>query len=160
MTSSDNIDIENIKKEFSDKTYLVNNFLGKGSYGKVFSYDNKYAVKVIDLSDLKERTIKAQYREAKILKTLSNIHLINVHEYFTCNDKLCLVLDLCKGDSLGKFIENNKKLWYKNPVQFKIVIYQILEGTLYLHKQNLVHLDIKPKNIMLCHDYLNIKLID
>lgn len=160
MTESNNINIEEIKKLFSDKKYLIDHFLGQGSYGKVFSYKNQYAVKVIELSGLKERTIKAQYREAKILKTLSDPHIINVYEYFTCNDKLCLVLDLCKGDSLGKFIENNKKLWYKNPIQFKLVIYQILAGTFYLHEKNLLHLDIKPKNIMLCHDYLNIKLID
>lgn len=154
------IDIEEIKNLFSDKNYLIENFLGKGSYGKVFKFKDLYAVKVIELKDLRERTIKAQYREAKILKTINHHNIINVYDYFSCNKKLCLVLDLCRGDNLGKFIENNKKLWYKNPVQFKLIIYQILIATDYLHKKNLVHLDIKPKNIMLGDDYLNIKLID
>jgi serine/threonine protein kinase len=57
-----------------------------------------------------------------------------------------MVLELCSG-SLFQVIQNT----YDGPAlpSDREVMYQIADGLNYVHSQNLVHLDIKPENILI-----------
>lgn len=51
--------------------------------------------------------------------------------------------------------KENVELW-----EIKLIGGQLISALHYLHKRLIVHLDIKPANIMMTQDKQNIKLID
>ncbi|EFX85296.1 hypothetical protein DAPPUDRAFT_5547, partial [Daphnia pulex] len=130
--------------------YSRNNFLGQGTYSNVFSgffWVNQVAFKRIVLTpSLTEDEIKHHKRlnhenVLELLAVLDNIDL-----YLLCRYKRFMVLELCSG-SLFQVIQKT----FDGPAlpSDREVMYQIAAGLNYVHSQNLVHLDIKPENILI-----------
>ncbi|CAJ0572380.1 unnamed protein product, partial [Mesorhabditis spiculigera] len=86
-------------------------------------------------------------REVSVLKAVSGhsnvVELIDVYE--TAGDVI-LVLELVSG---GELFDHVCEKEYLDEVETAAFIRQILLGIHHLHQQNIVHLDIKPENVML-----------
>jgi serine/threonine-protein kinase ULK/ATG1 len=108
---------------------------------------------------LNKLPIKIQNRikiEVDILSKLSHPNIIKLYESFYHNGILYIVLEKCKSE-LHTILKNDYcdlSLETKN----KWII-QLLSGLLYLHKNNIIHRDIKSQNILVSDDD-NIKIID
>ena len=79
---------------------------------------------------------------------MSNLLVVEDIEY------VHLVTDLCEGgELLDKIVEKANDDGSKTDCfaeeEASRIIYQVLKAVSYLHKQNVVHGDIKPKNILL-----------
>ena len=130
--------------------------LGKGSFSTVYlaKRDNLfYAIKQINLLELKPQEINLLEAEKKILKVLKHPNIIKLYNIRTFNlsGVVQLVLEYCNGgtlkDCLYKYIEK-----YGKPFPEKLVQYfmkQILSALNYLHKNNIIHRDLKLDNIMI-----------
>ena len=76
---------------------------------------------------------------------------------FVINDgQLYLIMEYVKGMDLGKYLQANGPLNEDMTIHFFTMI---LDTIAYLHKQEILHLDIKPSNIMVT-DGLGIKILD
>ena len=76
---------------------------------------------------------------------------------FVINDgQLYLIMEFVKGMDLGKYLQANGPLNEDMTIHFFTMI---LDTIAYLHKQEILHLDIKPSNIMVT-DGLGIKILD
>ena len=64
-------------------------------------------------------------------------------------------MEYCPGNSLKYYLMNRSELELLNNLN---IIHNIIEGTEYLHKQNIVHCDLKPANIFINKN--NIKIGD
>ncbi|XP_020100284.1 G-type lectin S-receptor-like serine/threonine-protein kinase SD2-5 [Ananas comosus] len=129
--------------------------LGEGGFGPVYEGrfgDAKIAVKC--LSDIK------QGREEFLaeVKTIGSVHHINLVRLIGfCSDKSrqLLVYEFMSNGSLDKWIFHNKGNTAAAVLDWKTrlkIIVDISKGLSYLHEecsQKIVHLDIKPGNILL-----------
>ena len=136
-----------------DKTYILIDELGNGSYATVWSCYNVemktlYAIKIFKYSESKAGNIEIEY-----YKKLKNINIVSMHNSFEYDNKVCIVLDLTLG-SLYDVMQNgicNEDIFTNGfNIDFIIKItYNILLTLKDLHSQNILHGDIKPENILL-----------
>ncbi|MDD4114654.1 MAG: serine/threonine-protein kinase, partial [Massilibacteroides sp.] len=100
----------------------------------------------------KEKLIK----EAKILSDVSHPYVVKVLEVFEENNTAYIVMEYISGCSLKYMLEKNGRL-----PENKILKYtrQIGEALRFVHEKNILHLDIKPSNILINQND-DAKLID
>lgn len=135
--------------------------LGKGTFAKVFPgryKDNIVAVKIITTKHLESNIALQLERELQVIRILQTNPHKNVASYykiFQSDDKMIIVMELCSGGELTKYIKQG--LDYE---RVKDYFMQILDGYKHLLELNIVHRDIKSANILLSHDKKTIKFID
>ncbi|XP_015276538.1 PREDICTED: obscurin-like, partial [Gekko japonicus] len=131
--------------------YEVKQEIARGSFGllkRVVHKGNRTlcAAKFIRLSS---RTRDQTFRERDILATLSHDRITRLLDEFETRKTLILILELCSHEELLD------RLFRKNVVteaEVKLYIKQLLEGIAYIHENQILHLDIKPSNILMVYD--------
>ena len=138
---------------------------GQGGMGTVYKardrkLDRLMAVKVMQL-DEDPRAADAFLREAKAASKLHHPNIVTVADYGIMKDgRQFLAIEWIDGITLAHYIERHGCLSVE--VAREIFI-QILDGLSHAHKRNVIHRDIKPKNIMLSRTASGawtVKLID
>ena len=164
------------------KDYKIIKLIGKGSFGEVYkvSKDDKfYALKMYKISNEmnnsnsltkkeKNENLKSIENEIKILSQLNNLFIVKLYEVFSINlneevynikdennddQIICLILELCENGDLNDKIKEKKQ---KNETfaekEILHYFYEILQGLYYLHKNRVLHRDLKTLNIFLTKD--------
>ncbi|MCK4840708.1 MAG: serine/threonine protein kinase [Methylococcales bacterium] len=91
------------------------------------------------------------FEEAKVLASLKHHNIVNVINFFQANDTVYMVMNYDYGVTLDAIIKSKDK---SKSIQFTEAVFvsffnQLLTGIGEIHKQNMVHLDIKPGNILI-----------
>jgi len=100
----------------------------------------------------KEKLIK----EAKILSEVHHPNIVNVLEVFEENGTAYIAMEYIQGCSLKYMLETEGVLAEKKVLKY---IYQIGQALEFVHQKNILHLDIKPNNILIDRNN-NARLID
>lgn len=95
-------------------------------------------------------------REAERIFSLRDEHIVRVSDLFDENGTSYYVMDYIAGQSLAQYIKEKEKL---SEIEALRIVLQILYGLRVIHEINLIHLDIKPGNIMI-DQHGRIMLID
>ncbi|MBR5083784.1 MAG: protein kinase [Prevotella sp.] len=95
-------------------------------------------------------------REAEKLSRLQHENIVKVLEVFEENNTAYYVMEYLDGGTVDDFIRANGKL---SPAQTVEIIRQVCSALQYMHGNRMLHLDLKPKNIMLTSTG-KVKLID
>lgn len=117
-----------------------------------------YAVKVHSetgerlFGKFKEKLIE----EANILSAVHHPYIVNVLEVFEENDTAYIVMEYIKGCSLKYMLDKEGVLAENKVLKYT---HQIGNALDFVHNKNIVHLDIKPGNILIDRDD-NARLID
>lgn len=90
--------------------------------------------------------IKRFFDEAGALARVSHESIVRVTDFFRDNNTVYLVMEYERGKDLRYHIKRHRRLSEKF---IRTVFPQLLLGLRELHAQNLLHLDIKPANILL-----------
>lgn len=85
-------------------------------------------------------------REAQMIAGLDNPHIIKIHDIFEENGTAYYVMPFLDGGSLADKVKENGPLPEQEAIGY---IKQIGNALDYLHKQNILHLDVKPSNVLL-----------
>ncbi|KAJ9686035.1 hypothetical protein PVL29_015087 [Vitis rotundifolia] len=137
--------------------------LGKGGFGSVFegilTDGTKVAVKCINgLSQTKDYFLA----EVETIGRIHHLNLVRLVGYCANKSNRCLVYEYMFNGSLDKWIfHRNKELALDWQTRRKIIL-DIAKGLSYLHeecRQKIIHLDIKPQNILLDESF-NAKVSD
>lgn len=97
-------------------------------------------------------------REAKILSQLgSHSQIPRLLNYFQHEGEFFLVQEYVRGRTLAKEIRQEGPL---SELEVKRFLWEILPVVDYIHRQQVVHRDIKPPNIIRCEDDNRLVLID
>lgn len=96
-------DNNKIGSKNKDFTYLYE--IGKGSFGVVYKVksllDNKiYAIKKLDLRNMKEENLRESLEEVSILKNLNHPHIIKCYTSFLEDEFLYIVMEYAEGGDL------------------------------------------------------------
>ncbi|MBD1911567.1 MULTISPECIES: serine/threonine-protein kinase [unclassified Leptolyngbya] len=156
------------EQRFRDR-YQVIKALGRGGFGVTFLAQdmllpgNPYCVikqlcpKVNNDVAIK-RACERFEREAKILSQLgSHAQIPRLLDYFQVDGEFYLVQEYVPGNTLAKEIKKNGPQSESYVKRFLREILPILD---YVHKQQVIHRDIKPPNIIRCDDDGRLVLID
>ena len=131
--------------------------LGKGAFADVIKVKNKkngniYAMKRINISQLKKEEIEKELNEIRLLYSLNHPNIIGYKEalYDNSTGKLNIVLEFADDGDLLQKIKYNKenRLNFHEDTIWEIII-QMLLGVSYLHSSKIIHRDLKSANIFL-----------
>ncbi|CAM4515926.1 unnamed protein product [Caretta caretta] len=90
-----------------------------------------------------------------------NLWVINLHEVYETATEMILVLEYAAGGEIfDQCVAEREEAFKEKDV--KRLMRQILEGVSFLHRNNVVHLDLKPQNILLTSESPlgDIKIVD
>ena len=132
--------------------------LGKGGFGEVFKVISKlnnkvYAMKRLNLKNLEKSNKKAYelaLNEINYLQELNNAHIIKYYKNFKEDDYLYIIIECVENGDLDGFIKAHKV--FNNPIPEEVlwnIFLQCMEALSYIHNKNIIHRDIKPKNIFM-----------
>ncbi|TNN70301.1 Striated muscle preferentially expressed protein kinase [Liparis tanakae] len=114
---------------------------------------NIYMAKIISYNQANKQEVLKEY---EILKTLHNEKVMALHEAYVTPHYLVLVAEYCTGKELLYSLIDRFRYSEDDVVSYLV---QILQGVEYLHNRRVLHLDLKPDNIMVTN--LNaIKIVD
>jgi formylglycine-generating enzyme required for sulfatase activity len=148
--------------------YEPQRILGAGGFGTVVlchdrNFDEDVVVKALHAADL-DRTLGDVFREARILRELSDPAIIRVRdcEYAdpVAKARPYLVMDYFAGGTLEQFIDQRGPLTVE---QLLPVALQIARGMRTVHSQGgVLHRDLKPANVLVRKqgDEWQVKVID
>lgn len=149
--------------------YRIVKFIGSGGFGCTYLADHllfgtKVAIKEFFVSSLcnrdntgvvsigtesqtmiVEKLANKFLREARSLNKLSHPNIVRVSDVFEENGTNYYVMDYIEGRSL------HSAMYYDGPLseaRMMNYMHQIMDALEYLHGRNMLHLDIKPDNIM------------
>ena len=140
--------------------------LGRGAMGityKAFDVDLQRfaALKVISPRYLADESIRARFlREARAAGSVRHPNVAAVFQLGTSQENYFYAMEFVEGETLASLIKRSTRLDAKLALQ---VVAQVAAGLDAIHKQNLVHRDIKPGNIMVSSatdGALSVKIID
>ncbi len=105
-----------------------------------------------------ENGLEGFLEEARnIAKFNNHPNIVKVSDYFLQNSTAYIVMEYLEGLTLNEYLSSlEEKINYKDSID---IILPILQALKTIHKQNLVHRDVSPHNIMITTDN-KIKLID
>ena len=129
--------------------YEVLEEIGTGAFGVVHRVREKktgkiYAAKFIPVSHPFEKSIIR--KEIDIMNQLHHQKLIRLHDAFEDDDEMILIYEFMSG---GELFERITTEGY-NMTEAEVIYYmrQICEAVKHMHEKNILHLDLKPENIM------------
>lgn len=154
--------------------YRIESLLGSGGFANTYlavqvALGRKVAIKEFFMKDYcdrdevtshiiipteSSRLIVDKYKqkflkEAQMIASLKNEHIIQIHDIFEENNTAYYVMEYVDGGSLKDKVENQGVMSEDVSLAY---IRQIAEALSYLHKHNILHLDIKPANILVNQD--------
>lgn len=163
--------------------YRIKSHLSSGGFGKTYlaeygSRNTKVAIKEFFMNMANQReadgvTVSVDWtkenasafgsqlakfkKEYERLRLINNVHVVKVHECFEEKGTAYYVMDYVEGDDLKGRLKQRRTPYAEKTVLGYLK--QILDGLAAIHSAGLLHLDIKPSNIMVdAHGY--VKLID
>lgn len=163
-------------------TYRIDRYLSSGGFGNTYVATNiqfreQYAIKEFFMRGISQRdnnnttvsvsntdnreTFASQLekfkKEARRLHKLNNEHIVRVHDLFEENGTAYSVMDYIDGENLSDKLKRNGKPLPESEVMQ--LLPQILDALEAAHKEGILHLDLKPANIMVDKQGV-VKLID
>ena len=126
--------------------------IGKGGFGKVWRVRYRRTQEIFALKEMSKRKIldkKSEYsinNERVFLSKLRHPFLVNMHYAFQDKDNLYLVIDILNGGDLRFHCSRYRKF---SEEQTRFFIACIVHSLSYVHKNNVIHRDVKPENLIL-----------
>ncbi|CCF58142.1 hypothetical protein KAFR_0D04950 [Kazachstania africana CBS 2517] len=136
------------------------NVIGRGKFGVVYkgyhlNTKHVYAIKVLNL-DSDEDEVEDVQKEIQFLASLKQ--LPNITRYYGSylkNTSLWIIMEYCGGGSLRSLLRPGKI----DEKYIGVIMREILIALKYIHKDNVIHRDIKAANVLINNDG-SIKLCD
>lgn len=130
--------------------------LGTGSFGKVLLVENAetcqvYAAKEFSLDKNNKELLQLLENEILISTSFLNPNIIKMIDITEIDGKSYIILEYCNGGDLKTYMDNyiaNKGSCFNEKI-IQHILRQIINGLSCLHRNKIIHHDIKLENILL-----------
>ena len=145
---------EEIKKHIDKiscplKDYKIIKHIGAGAQADVYKVIGLKNRKIYAMKVNKDKNINS--KEVQVLKTINSPTIIHLYESQVLNEKEYMVLEYAERGTLyeriKEFSKSNKKFDQNQILDWMV---QILIGLYSLHKNDIMHRDIKSDNLFIC----------
>ncbi|XP_028405474.1 myosin light chain kinase, smooth muscle-like [Dendronephthya gigantea] len=150
------------KDEKLENFYEIQEKLGEGKFGTVCKATEKstgavYAAKYIKITPASRKEVT---EEINMMNKIHHKRLVYLYDAYETPNNLIMIMELVSGGELFQKIVDEDNLNEPNCARYLI---QVLQGIRHMHRKNIVHLDLKPENVMCVPrpgEMDDIKLID
>jgi eukaryotic-like serine/threonine-protein kinase len=134
--------------------YDIIRTLGKGAMGMVYeardpNLDRRVAIKTIKVEHLSQEAsaeYEARFRtEARSAARLQHPNIVSVYDSDRHGDMAYLVMEFVQGDDLKKILDSGRSFTLEQSAH---LMRELLAALDYAHRQNIVHRDVKPANLL------------
>uniref|UniRef100_A0A674JG74 Serine/threonine-protein kinase Nek11 n=1 Tax=Terrapene triunguis TaxID=2587831 RepID=A0A674JG74_9SAUR len=150
------------------RRYVLQQKLGRGSFGTVYLVSDKKAkqgeelkvLKEISVGDLKPNETVEANLEAQLLSKLDHPAIVKFYASFVERESFCIITEYCEGRDLDCKIQEYKeagKIFTESQIIEWFI--QLLLGVNYMHERRILHRDLKAKNIFLKNNLLKIAIL-
>lgn len=135
--------------------YEIVEKVGSGGMADVFRAKchrlNRFvAIKILKQEYSEDTKFVTKFRgEAQAVACMSHPNIVSIYDVGEENGMYYIVMELIDGITLKKYIEEKGKLSVKEAVGISL---QIANGLDAAHRNNIIHRDIKPQNILIARD--------
>lgn len=150
-------------KKLKGGIYKIVQEIGRGGFGITYlaqSTGNFVVIKTLERSHRNRPLSRKKFEdEATRLKKISSVHpnIVNFIDSFDEMDIFCIVMEHVEGENLRHLLYKTGTVSEKCAIGY---IRQIGEALSVIHKEGLVHRDVKPSNIILCSKTRRCVLVD
>lgn len=146
--------------------YTLDQELGRGGFGITYKATHHYLGQVVVIKTLNEfirqSTNFAEFKrkfqdEGRRLALCSHPSIVRVIDFFVEDDLPYLVMDYIPGQSLDAVVLPDNPLPEATAIHY---IQQVGEALKVVHRNGLLHRDVKPQNLILRDDNQQVVLID
>lgn len=138
-----------LNKRVAIKEFFVKDCCNRDETGRI-------TVGILSKTSLVDRLKQKFIAEASKLSALNHEGIVNVSNLFLENETAYYVMDYIDGYSLDVYLQQNGPLSEEVALDY---IDQTCEVLKYVHEKNMLHLDIKPGNLMVDNEG-KVRLID
>lgn len=125
--------------------------------GEDLKLNRKVAVKILSPNYAGDKNFVARFKgEAQILAKLDHANIVDIYDWGKFDSSYYIVMEYIQGISLKDLIERKGLI---DPAVAAYYAIQICNALSAAHKNNLIHRDIKPQNILITDDNI-IKVTD
>lgn len=145
--------------------------IGNGTYStvqlaKIKDSDEMVAIKIIDMTKTK-LSIEDLRKEIEIMRLMMHDNIINLISSICYKDTVWIIMPYME-HTLRSILKKKYPTGIKNETLLATILYEVLKGLEYLHKNYIIHRDLKSNNILvsnkgevkLCDFGVSGKLID
>jgi serine/threonine protein kinase len=138
--------------EVLDSRYKIIESIGQGGMGKVYLVEHqqmskRMAMKLLHRELASNRDIARRFRrEALAISRLTSPHTVQVFDFGQGPFGMYLVMELLRGEDLGKIIYREEKLTLQRTID---LLFQAATALEEAHGQGIVHRDLKPENLFI-----------
>ncbi|KAJ8403435.1 hypothetical protein AAFF_G00352070 [Aldrovandia affinis] len=127
--------------------YDIHKEIGRGAFSYVKRVTQKagkveYAAKFITA---RAKRKASALREMNLLSQLDHERVLYFHDAFEKKNAVIVITELCHEEFMDKLTKKSSVM----ESEIRSIMRQLLEGVGYLHQNNIMHLDIKPENILM-----------
>ncbi|CAG09410.1 unnamed protein product [Tetraodon nigroviridis] len=123
--------------------------LGDGTYGSVLLGRSLESGELVAIKKMKRKFYSWEecmnLREVKSLKKLNHANVIKLKEVIRENDHLYFIFEYMK-ENLYQLMKDRTRLFTESSL--RNIMFQILQGLAFIHKQGFFHRDMKPENLL------------
>ena len=133
------------------KEFFPKEFYNRDDNSRSISLGSKGSAAIMD-------AFKAKFiKEAKTIARLKHPNIIHIHDVFEENNTAYYVMEYIEGESLSDLVKRKGALAEAEAV---VYIRSVAEALGYIHERKIMHLDIKPANVMLNSEDGQVVVID
>ena len=122
------------------KEFFPEEYYNRDANGCSISLGSQGSAKIME-------TFKAKFiKEAKTIAKFDHSNIIHIHDVFEENNTAYYVMEYIDGESLSAVVKRRGALDEAAAVSY---IRQVADALGYIHEQRIMHLDVKPGNVML-----------
>ncbi|KAK2944031.1 putative serine/threonine protein kinase [Blattamonas nauphoetae] len=140
-----------LARQRPEDIFTLDDSIGEGTYATVYKALDKtthkhVALKKVEFDD--EDTLMAIVKEIQVMKACTHPNVVGYfNTYLASEGTLLISMELCESGSLASILKSLKHGLSEEQVSF--VLYESLKGLAHLHKNKVIHRDIKAGNILI-----------
>jgi len=161
------IDLKAGQKLYNDR-FIIDGLIGTGAYSQVYkAFDSirneTVALKIVNITTADSHLQEQIQNELTCCDLVSDFsHVIRIYDmyicHYSCNKLLLLSMEYAENSTFRRWLKDNSSDTAKRIKEGLSYFKQICAGVNSLHKAGIVHLDIKPENLLFTAG--NIKVSD